>query len=116
MDYARPELWMTVADVFHIKGRGTVVTGQLEGTGQLAVGDTLLCDGQWWRVDGIEQFRAVLMTALPGSQIGVLLGDGPAADMLRGRTVQFASNAQPGPGVSFTVVGPKKKRWRRAPD
>jgi hypothetical protein len=50
-------------------------------------------------VDGIEQSRALLTTASPGSKIGVLLGDGAAADMLRGRTVQFAPAAQAGPGA-----------------
>jgi elongation factor Tu len=111
-DDAAPVAWMTVEDIFRIRGRGTVVTGQLQGTGQLSVGDTLQCDGQRWVVDGIEQFRAVLTTALPGWQIGVLLRDGPATDMLRGRTVQFESKPGTSPGVPFMVVAPKKKRWR----
>jgi elongation factor Tu len=103
---------MTIEDVFHIKGRGTVVTGQLQGTGQLSVGDTLQCDGFSWLVDGMEQFRAELTTALPGWQIGILLRGGPTADMLRGRTVQFEASQGTGPGVPFMVVAPKKKRWR----
>jgi translation elongation factor EF-Tu-like GTPase len=92
-DSAGPELWMTVGAVMRIKGRGTVLVGRLEGTGQLSVGDALLCDGLSWRVDGIEQSRALLTTALPGSKIGVLLAGGPTADGLRGRTVQFAPSA-----------------------
>ncbi len=63
-------------------------------------------------VDGIEQFRALLTTALPGWQLGIQLRDGPTADMLRGRTVEFESNPGTGPGVPFMVVAPKKKRWR----
>jgi len=35
MDDAGPRLWMTVSDVFRLTGRGTVITGQLEGDGQL---------------------------------------------------------------------------------
>jgi elongation factor Tu len=105
-------LWMTVGDVFHIKGRGTVVTGRLEGNGQLNLGDTVVCDGLRWRVGGIEQFRAVLTAAEPGSDIGVLLRGGPAGDVLRGRTVQFVPDAAAG-SPQFTVLAPRKKRWRR---
>jgi elongation factor Tu len=67
------DLWMTINDVFHIPGRGTVVTGQLEGSVPLNVGDTLVCQGVRWQVSGIEMFRAVLTTAEPGSNIGILL-------------------------------------------
>ncbi len=106
------QLWMTVSDVFHIRGRGTVVTGLLEGNGQLNPGDTLVCDGLRWQISGIEQFRAVLMTAEPGSDIGVLLRHGPAGDALRGRTVQFEKDTAAG-NPQFTVLAPKRKRWRR---
>ena len=40
-----PQLSMDVSDIFHIRGRGIVVTGQLEGDGELHIGDTLLCEG-----------------------------------------------------------------------
>jgi translation elongation factor EF-Tu-like GTPase len=43
-----PGLWMTISDVFHIPGRGTVVTGQLEGYVPLNVGDSLVYDGASW--------------------------------------------------------------------
>src|SRR5215471_5556113 len=89
-DNAAPSLWMTIDDAFSIKGRGIVVTGRLEGTGELGIGDALMCDGQRWPIDGIEQFRNALTAALPGSNIGILLRDGPPREMLRGRTVQFA--------------------------
>ena len=106
----RPQLWMTVSDVFQIRGRGTVLTGRLEGNGQLRAGDTVLCDGQRWQVIGIEQFRVQLVTAEPGSNIGILLGKGPPGYALRGRTIQFESATATGP--QFTVL-PPKKRWRR---
>ncbi len=111
-----PALWMIVDDVFHIKGRGTVITGQLQGDGQLSLGDTLFCDGQNWQVSGIEQFRSMLPSASPGSRIGVLVRGGLPAGMLRGRMVQFGSGAAAGPfgpGEVFgplTSVTPKKKR------
>lgn len=110
-DMGWAQLWMTVSDVFHIRGRGTVVTGMLEGNGLLSPGDTAVCDGMRWSVSAIEQFRAVLTAAEPGSQIGVLLGKGPAGDVLLGRTLQFETRAPMQP--QFTPVEPRKKRWRR---
>jgi translation elongation factor EF-Tu-like GTPase len=107
-----PQLWMTVSDVFHIRGRGTVVTGLLEGNGLLYPGGSLVCDGIAWQVSGIEQFRTVLTAAEPGSQVGVLLSGGPAGDVLRGRTVQFIP-ADAAANPQFTVLAPKRKRWRR---
>jgi translation elongation factor EF-Tu-like GTPase len=98
-------LWMTISDVFHITGRGTVVIGQLRGNVPLNVGDTLVCDGGRWKVSGIEQFRVMLTTAEPGSNIGVLLKKGPGGDVLMDRTVTFE------PGTS--AGGPKKRLWRR---
>jgi translation elongation factor EF-Tu-like GTPase len=110
---ASPQLWLAVRGVLHISGRGIVVTGRLEGTGQLSVGDAVLCEGQGWQVDGIEQRGAALTTASAGSNIGILLQNGPPADMLRGRTLLFATNAESGPSVPFTDLAPKKKRWRQ---
>ncbi len=114
-----PALWMTVDDVFHIKGRGTVITGQLQGDGQLSLGDTLFCDGQSWQVSGIEQFRSMLPAASPGSHIGVLVSGGPSANLLRGRMVQFGSAAAAPPFGTGMVFGPlmsatpkKKRRFR----
>ena len=100
MGAAEPPLWMAVDDVFHIRGRGTVVTGQLRGDGQLSVGDTLLSDdGRRWKVNGIEQLRTALMTAEPGSNIGVFLDAGPALQMLRETRVWFEPAAVAGMGT-----------------
>ena len=106
------ELWMTVSDVFHIKGRGTVLTGRLEGQGQLNVGDVAMCDGMSWQVTAIEKFRATLMTADPGMDIGVLLRHGPPS-MLRDTRVYFQSETDPGMGPQLSGLDSKKKRWRR---
>lgn len=110
---ATPQLWMTVSDVFRITGRGTVITGQLEGDGQLNLGDAVVCDGMRWQVNGIEMFRASLMSAEPGMDIGVLLNDGPPREMLYGRTVVFESGGGVVMGPQLTALAPKKKRWRR---
>lgn len=129
IDQGSPQLWMHVSDVFHISGRGSVVTGQLEGSGYLNVGDTMTCADRSWQVGGIEQFRKMLTTAAPGANIGVLLKGG-AADVVRGMVVQFAPSSATGSpqfdprivgpqfdpsivGPQFTVLPPKRKRWRR---
>lgn len=106
-------LTMTVQDAFRIKGRGTVLTGRLQGNGELHVGDTLLCGGRHWQVTGIEQFRLELTTAQPGSNIGVFIADERAADKLRGWTVQFEpASSLIGPQGQSTALAPKKKRRR----
>jgi translation elongation factor EF-Tu-like GTPase len=99
------DLWMTVSDVFYIPGRGTVATGRLQGNIALNVGDTLVCDGGRWTVTGIEQYKLVITTAKPGSNIAVMLKKGPGGDVLRDRTVTF----EPAPPAS----GQKKRLWRR---
>ena len=118
-DSGGPALWMRVEDIFHIRGRGTVLTGRLDGVGELRVGDTMHCDGVSWRVAGVEQFAKSLPVAQPGANIGVLLSNGPPGDRLRGCVVAFGvpgaslqSGGQLGPSLG-TPVEPKKKRWRR---
>ena len=113
-DYTpRSGVWMVVSDVFHIKGRGTVITGQLEGDGLLSVGDSAVCEGMRWKVSKIEMFRAELITAEPGQNIGVLLKTDAPRDMLRNRLVQFESDGGGTMGPQFSVLEPRKKRWRR---
>jgi translation elongation factor EF-Tu-like GTPase len=100
--------------VFHIRGRGSVVTGQLEGSVPLNVGDILVCEGASWQVSGIEKFRSMLTTAEPGSNIGILLRDGPNGDVLRHRTVTFerGTSFEAQPNKLFEAQ-PKKRLWRR---
>jgi translation elongation factor EF-Tu-like GTPase len=106
-DPTGPDLWMTISDVFHIPGRGTVVTGRLEGNVPLNIGDALVCEGASWQVSGIEKFRVVLTTAEPGSNIGVLIKNGPPGDVLRDRTVTFER------GTSRFAPRPGKRFWHR---
>ncbi len=57
---------MTIAEVFFIRGRGSVATGKIEA-GTLRVGDDVLIDGNGpVRVDGIEAFRKMLEQAAAG--------------------------------------------------
>lgn len=63
---------MTVQDVFVIRGRGAVATGQVE-YGELRVGDEVkINDGTRVKVDAIEAFRKKLDTATAGETVGLL--------------------------------------------
>jgi len=67
---------MQVADVFSIKGRGTVVTGQV-ASGVIRVGDPLVIEGEHQPVAttcvGVEMFRKILDHASTGDNVGLLL-------------------------------------------
>jgi elongation factor Tu len=73
-----PFFRMTVKDVFFIRGRGTVVTGQIEA-GTLIVGDEIYLkrpdSGRTTVVTGIEMFRKMVPQAQAGDNVGVLLRD-----------------------------------------
>jgi len=78
----------TVEDVFSIKGRGTVVTGQVQA-GRLQKGSTVRLartDGTQRdvTVTGIEAFRKTLDVAEPGANVGLLLRDVGRDDIGRG--------------------------------
>ena len=107
--FGPPQAWMTVSDVFHITGRGTVITGQLQGGTPLNVGDVVVCEDERWSVGGIEQFRSALTTAMPGSNVGVLLRHGPPGDMLRGATVRFEPGSA-GRRPIFAGLRPGRRR------
>ena len=78
----------TVEDVFSIKGRGTVVTGQVQA-GRLQKGSTVRLtrtDGTQRdvTVTGIEAFRKTMDVAEPGANVGLLLRDVGREDVGRG--------------------------------
>jgi elongation factor Tu len=84
---------LTVQDIFSIKGRGTVVTGQIE-SGTVSVGSTVAQSrqGQLVRrvqVTGVEMFRKKLDTAKAGDNVGLLL-DSVGRDDLAGGDVLSA--------------------------
>jgi elongation factor Tu len=78
---------MTVEDVFFIKGRGTVVTGQVESS-TLRVGDEIYIrratSSRRTIVTGIEAFRKLLGEANAGDNVGVLLRDITKPEIQRG--------------------------------
>jgi len=79
---------MTVQDVFTIRDRGTVVTGQVE-SGTLKVGDEIYLNrarGDRWPVvvAGLEMFRKQVTQAQAGDNVGLLLRDVEKKDVKRG--------------------------------
>jgi elongation factor Tu len=75
---ADPAFRMTVQDIFSIKNRGTVVTGQIE-SGTLALGDEIQIQGKSSSkttvVTGVEISRKLVTRAQTGDNVGVLLKD-----------------------------------------
>jgi translation elongation factor EF-Tu-like GTPase len=66
---------LVVVDVFFIRGRGVVATGQVD-SGTLSVGDQVQVNGgPGVRIDGIEKSRAVLDHAQAGDNVGLLFKD-----------------------------------------
>jgi Elongation factor Tu domain 2 len=78
---------LTVADVFFIRGRGTVVTGKVE-EGIVRVGDEVrVGDRGPVRVDGIEAFRKTRDQAQAGDNIGLLLSKLERSDVKSGDVI-----------------------------
>jgi elongation factor Tu len=81
---------LTVDDVFSIRGRGTVVTGEVE-LGSVRVGDEIRIDGGGAvRVDGIESFRKLLDEAQAGQNVGLLFSSLSRDDVSRGAVISDA--------------------------
>ena len=100
---------MTIADVFFIRGRGSVVTGKIED-GTLRVGDEVLIDGSGpVRVDGIEAFRKVLKQAAAGENVGLLFSKLEKSQLKPGAVITGASDttasAVPSPSPSAPRSG-----------
>jgi elongation factor Tu len=78
---------MTIQDVFAIRGRGTVVTGQVE-SGTLQVGDGVKVEMQGDTIEtivtSIEVFRRSVKQAETGEHVGVFLRDVAKDDVQRG--------------------------------
>jgi elongation factor Tu len=81
---------MPVEDVFSITGRGTVVTGRVEG-GVVRVGETIAMVGirptSQTTVTGVEMFRKLLDEGRAGDNIGVLLRGTKKDDVERGQVL-----------------------------
>ncbi|MNL68111.1 elongation factor Tu [compost metagenome] len=64
-------LRMRISDIFKITGRGIVITTQLEGTGNISIGNTIEVNGdEEYVVIGIDRFNNALG---PSKNIGILI-------------------------------------------
>ena len=89
---------MPIEDVFSITGRGTVVTGRIEG-GRVNVGDTVeivgLRDTTSTTVTGVEMFRKLLDSGEAGDNVGVLLRGTKREDVERGQVLVAPGSITP---------------------
>ena len=96
-DTERPFL-MPIEDVFSITGRGTVVTGKIEG-GIVKVGESVeivgIRDLQTTTVTGVEMFRKLLDEGQAGDNVGLLLRGTGKDDVERGEVVAAPGSITP---------------------
>jgi len=89
---------MPIEDVFSITGRGTVVTGRIEG-GKVNVSDTVeiigLKDTTSTTVTGVEMFRKLLDEGMAGDNVGVLLRGTKKEDVERGQVLAAPGSITP---------------------
>jgi len=101
----RPFL-MPIEDIFGIKGRGTVVTGQIE-RGQVKTGDTIeivgLRDTRSTTVTGVEMFQSVLDVGRPGDNVGCLLSGIGSDEIERGQVLAKPGSIGPRPRFGAEV-------------
>jgi elongation factor Tu len=85
--YTDPSFRMTVEDVFTIRNRGTVVTGQIE-IGEIRVGNEVYIHGanptKTAVISSIEMFRREQPQAQAGDKVGLILADITKEDVQRG--------------------------------
>ena len=89
---------MPIEDVFSITGRGTVVTGRIEG-GIVKVGDTVeivgIKDTTSTTVTGVEMFRKLLDEGQAGDNVGVLLRGTKQDEVERGQVLAAPGSITP---------------------
>ena len=96
-DTSRPFL-MPIEDVFSITGRGTVVTGKIEG-GTVNVGESIeivgIKDTQTTTCTGVEMFRKLLDSGEAGDNVGILLRGTGKDDVSRGQVLAAPGSITP---------------------
>ena len=82
-----PQFRMFVQDVFHVRGRGTVVTGSVDH-GALAVGDVVELRGPGYarmvEIAAIERYRRPVDQAVAGELVGLVLKEIGKDEVQRG--------------------------------
>jgi elongation factor Tu len=89
---------MPIEDVFSISGRGTVVTGRIE-RGIVKVGEEVeiigIRDTQKCVCTGVEMFRKLLDSGMPGDNVGCLLRGVKREDVERGQVLAKPGSITP---------------------
>ena len=89
---------MPIEDVFSISGRGTVVTGRVEG-GVVKVGEEIeiigIRDTEKTTCTGVEMFRKLLDEGQAGDNIGVLLRGTKREEVERGQVLAHPKSITP---------------------
>jgi len=89
---------MPIEDVFSISGRGTVVTGRIEG-GIVHVGDEIeivgIKDTTKTTCTGVEMFRKLLDEGQAGDNVGVLLRGTKREEVERGQVLSKPGSIKP---------------------
>lgn len=77
---------MTVADVFTITGRGTVVTGTIE-SGTVSVGDSVVVGAVPATVVAVEMFMKTVNVGSAGDNVGLLVDGVDRSTVSRGTII-----------------------------
>ena len=110
---------MPIEDVFSISGRGTVVTGRIEG-GIVHVGDEIeivgIKDTTKTTCTGVEMFRKLLDEGQAGDNVGVLLRGTKREEVERGQVLAKPGTIKPHTKFSAEVyVLSKEEGGRHTP-
>jgi elongation factor Tu len=101
----RPFL-LPIEDIFAIKGRGTVVTGQVE-RGQVKAGDTVeivgLRDTRSTTVTAVEMVQSMLDVGRPGDNVGCVLRGVDQDEIERGQVLAKPGSIGPRPRFGAEV-------------
>jgi elongation factor Tu len=112
----RPFL-MSIEDVHHIEGRGTVATGKIE-RGRVLPGDEvdvvgLMPEPRRTVVTSIEMFHRILDEGVAGDNVGVLLRHVKRDELERGQVLARPSSITPHTRFTATVYVLKKEEGGR---
>lgn len=81
---------MEIEDVFHIAGRGVVVTGVIEDSA-VSVHENVVVNGKTYVVSGIEHYKKLIETATKDMGVGILFNGAVKNEFKRGDII-FKNN------------------------
>ena len=77
---------MHIADIFSVRGRGTVIAGMVEN-GTVSVHDILIINNKQYSIMGIEFNRNIIDVATAGMNIGILVRGAQQNEFVKGALV-----------------------------